>query len=109
MASHRLKWHLFFRAVTLHRQLQMVELPIEGENATTGARRKTDALLQQGRMDTIRSQFRVLLKLLYRLHRFQIGLEGQPFTRMGFVLQTSELLFGPASERGMNSLPRGAQ
>ena len=83
----------------------MIELPIEGQNATAGARRKVDALLQQRRMDTVRSQFWVLLEPFHRIHGFQISLEGAPFPCMWFVFQTSELFFGPAPERGVNGLP----
>src|SRR6266700_5710193 len=104
-----LEWHLFFRTSTFHRHLQVIQLPIEGQNATTGTRRKVDALLQQRRMDTVRSQFWVLLEALHRIHGSEICFEGAPFTRMRFILQTGELFFHPPSERAMHGLSRGAR
>ena len=64
---------------------------------------------QQRRMDTVRSQFWVLLEALHRIHGSEICFEGAPFTRMRFILQTGELFFHPPSERAMHGLSRGAQ
>ena len=97
MAPLCLEWHLFFGVATLHRHLQVIQLSIECQDATTGARREIDSLLQQSRMDTVCSQFRVLLEPLRSIHGFQIGLEGELFPRMRFILQAQRTVPRPSA------------
>jgi hypothetical protein len=109
MAPLGLEGHRFFRAATPHGHLQVIQLPIEGQNAATGTGRKVDALLQQRRMDPVGSQFRVLLEPLHGMHGSEIRLEGALVPGVRFVLQACELLCCPPLEGGVNGLPRGPQ
>lgn len=83
----------------------MIEFPIEGQNATTGARGKIDPLLQERRMDAVGTQLGVLLEALDGVHRFQVGLESALVPGARFILKARKLFFGPASQCSMDRLP----
>src|SRR5260370_2401299 len=88
VASLRLKWHLFFRAATLHRHLQVIELPIECQAAATSTRREVDAKLQEGSINPVSSQFPVFLELLNLVHGSSIVLSHPGFGGGGCVVHT---------------------
>src|SRR6266446_5888214 len=104
MAPLGLERHLFFRATTLHRHLQVIELPIEREDASTSTRREVDAKLQEGGMNPVSSQFRVFLELLHLVHGSQIDLAHRGFGGVWFVLQPGKLLFYPSLKNSVNGL-----
>ncbi len=84
----------------------MIELPVQRENATTGARGQLDPQLFQRCADAIFSELRIDLQLLHFLHRSQRRFHRRKVRPTRLVRKPGELLFDPSLEGRMDGPPR---
>jgi hypothetical protein len=101
--------HLFLRTVAFSGHLEMIQLPIQRENAATGARGELDPQLFQRCADAIFPELRMNLHLLDFMHGSQRGFHRRLVRPTRLVRKASELLFDPPIEDRMDRPSRRTQ
>ncbi len=109
MAIGRVKGQLLLCVLAAPWHLEMIQLPIQRENATTGARGQLDPQLFQCCADAIFSELRIDLQFLHFLHRSQRRFHRRLVRPTRLVDKPGELLFDPSFEGRMDRLPRRTQ
>src|SRR5512146_1653422 len=97
------KWHGCFEAIAFLWYLQMIQITIEGEQASTGSSTQFDAHLLQSCAHAIGSQFWIFCQLLNFVDSPQRRFLGWMSWSVRLVLQSSELFFCPSFQCGMDS------
>jgi hypothetical protein len=101
--------HLFPGVCPLARHLEMIQFPVQSQDAPAGPWGELDAQLFERGTDAIFPDLWVDLQTLHFLHGLQCDFGRWLMRSMRLVFQPGELLLDPPLECGIDGLARGAQ